>query len=97
MSAADMAVKRPVADRQGQLPTRSASRRRCRASRELRPHRGLYMESCIHCGMCAESCHFYEVTHDPSHPIWKLEPFKQAYARAQAFRFSIARSISSAR
>jgi Fe-S oxidoreductase len=42
----------------------------------------LYMESCIHCGMCAEACHFYEVTHDPKYtPIWKLEPFKQAYKR----------------
>ena len=39
----------------------------------------LYMESCIHCGMCAEACHFYEVTKDPKYtPIWKLEPFKQA-------------------
>jgi Fe-S oxidoreductase len=42
----------------------------------------LSLESCIHCGMCAESCHFYEVTGDPKYtPIWKLEPFKQAYKR----------------
>ena len=42
----------------------------------------VYMESCIHCGMCAEACHFHEVTHDPRYtPIWKLEPFKQAYKR----------------
>ena len=42
----------------------------------------VYMESCIHCGMCAEACHFYEVTQDPKYtPIWKLEPFKQAYKR----------------
>ena len=42
----------------------------------------IYMESCIHCGMCAEACHFYEVTQDPKYtPIWKLEPFKQAYKR----------------
>lgn len=42
----------------------------------------LYMESCIHCGKCAASCHFYEVTGDPKYtPIWKLEPFKQAYKR----------------
>jgi len=42
----------------------------------------IYMESCIHCGMCAEACHFYEVTKDPKYtPIWKLEPFKQAYKR----------------
>ncbi len=42
----------------------------------------VYMESCIHCGMCAEACHFHEVTKDPRYtPIWKLEPFKQAYKR----------------
>ncbi|HSD60633.1 MAG TPA: hypothetical protein VLC55_07245, partial [Burkholderiales bacterium] len=42
----------------------------------------LYMESCIHCGMCAEACHFYVTTEDPKYtPIWKLEPFKQAYKR----------------
>jgi Fe-S oxidoreductase len=41
-----------------------------------------YLESCIHCGMCAEACHFYEVTRNPKYtPVWKLEPFKQAYKR----------------
>jgi Fe-S oxidoreductase len=41
-----------------------------------------YMESCIHCGNCAEACHFYVQTGDPRYtPIWKLEPFKQAYKR----------------
>ena len=42
----------------------------------------VYMESCIHCGNCAEACHFYVQTGDPKYtPIWKLEPFKQAYKR----------------
>ncbi len=41
-----------------------------------------YLESCIHCGMCADACHFYVATEDPKYtPIWKLEPFKQAYKR----------------
>jgi Fe-S oxidoreductase len=41
-----------------------------------------YLESCIHCGNCAEACHFYLETGDPKYtPIWKLEPFKQAYQR----------------
>ena len=32
--------------------------------------------------MCAEACHFYIGTKDPKYtPIWKLEPFKQAYKR----------------
>lgn len=41
-----------------------------------------YMEACVHCGQCAEACHFYVQTGDPKYtPIWKLEPFKQAYKR----------------
>ena len=45
------------------------------------------LESCIHCGICADSCHFYIATEDPQYtPIWKVEPFKQAYKReASAF------------
>lgn len=40
------------------------------------------LESCIHCGMCADACHFYIATEDPQYtPIWKVEPFKQAYKR----------------
>ena len=42
----------------------------------------IYMESCVHCGMCAQACPFYVATEDPRlTPIWKLEPFKQAYKR----------------
>ena len=42
----------------------------------------IYMEACIHCGHCAEACHFYLATRDPKHtPIWKIEPFKQAWQR----------------
>jgi Fe-S oxidoreductase len=41
-----------------------------------------YMEACVHCGHCADACHFYVQTRDPKYtPIWKLEPFKQAYKR----------------
>ena len=42
----------------------------------------IYLESCIHCGLCAEACQFYVQTGDPRYtPVWKLEPFKQAYKR----------------
>jgi Fe-S oxidoreductase len=41
-----------------------------------------YLDACIHCGMCAYACHYYAATEDPKYtPIWKLEPFKQAYKR----------------
>jgi len=40
------------------------------------------LESCIHCGICADACHYYIATEDPQYtPIWKVEPFKQAYKR----------------
>jgi Fe-S oxidoreductase len=83
MSAADMTMKAPVADKQGQL---SDAERVAKAMqgfvKDFGRSTALYLESCIHCGMCAESCHFYEVTQDPKYtPVWKLEPFKQAYKR----------------
>jgi len=41
-----------------------------------------YLEACVHCGQCAEACHYYVQTEDPKYtPIWKLEVFKQAYKR----------------
>ena len=42
----------------------------------------VYLETCVHCGMCADACHFYEVTKEAKYtPILKVEPFKQAYKR----------------
>jgi len=40
------------------------------------------LESCIHCGMCAEACHFYVTTQDPKYvPIRKLDLIKRVYRR----------------
>lgn len=40
------------------------------------------LESCIHCGICADACHYYIATEDARYtPVWKVEPFKQAYKR----------------
>ncbi|MFU8876835.1 MAG: (Fe-S)-binding protein [Wenzhouxiangellaceae bacterium] len=62
------------------------SDRESRAMAEFAQHFGamaaLNLESCIHCGMCADACHFYIATEDPKYtPILKAEPFKQAYRR----------------
>ncbi|MBD3728208.1 MAG: (Fe-S)-binding protein [Sphingomonadales bacterium] len=44
-----------------------------------------YMEACLHCGMCAEACHFYEVTGDPKYtPAYKLFPMARAYKRERS-------------
>ncbi|MCX7176204.1 MAG: (Fe-S)-binding protein [Proteobacteria bacterium] len=38
------------------------------------------LESCVHCGQCADACHFYLVTHDPRYtPVYKLRPMLRAY------------------
>ncbi len=42
----------------------------------------IYLESCIHCGNCAEACPFFLATRDPKYtPIWKLEPFRRTWKR----------------
>ncbi len=52
------------------------------------------MESCIHCGICAESCHYYIATEDPRYtPIWKIEPFKQAYKRESSAFAPVIRAL----
>ena len=43
------------------------------------------LEGCLHCGMCAEVCHFYEGTGDARYtPIHKLTPLRRLYHRELA-------------
>ena len=43
------------------------------------------LESCVHCGQCADACHFHLVTGDPRlTPIYKLRPMLKAYQREAA-------------
>ena len=43
------------------------------------------LEACVHCGQCAEACHFHLVTRDPRHtPVYKLRPMLAAYGRSRA-------------
>jgi Fe-S oxidoreductase len=58
-----------------------------------------YLESCIHCGMCAEACHFYIATGDAKYtPIFKIEPLKKVYRRElaplRAFNRFVSRDIT---
>jgi Fe-S oxidoreductase len=49
---------------------------------DIGPTVALSLESCIHCGQCAEACQFYVQTGDPRYtPIHKIELFKQTYNR----------------
>ncbi|MBK9495745.1 MAG: succinate dehydrogenase/fumarate reductase iron-sulfur subunit [Alphaproteobacteria bacterium ADurb.BinA280] len=43
-------------------------------------HLSTYLEACVHCGMCAEACHFHQASGDPRHtPAYKLFPIAKAY------------------
>ena len=80
-----LTIKKPAA-RHDQQGTATDAERSAAATaaflRDMTRSAAAYMESCIHCGHCAEACHFYLTSGDPRYtPIWKLEPFKQAYKR----------------
>ncbi|TAN53453.1 MAG: (Fe-S)-binding protein [Betaproteobacteria bacterium] len=52
------------------------------------------LEACVHCGLCAEACHFYLVTRDPRHtPVHKLRPLRKAYRRARGPFAALARAL----
>ena len=49
---------------------------------KLSADKGVELETCVHCGMCAEACHFYESTRDEKYvPIRKLDLIKRVYRR----------------
>jgi Fe-S oxidoreductase len=49
---------------------------------ELDSSMAIDLETCIHCGMCAEACHFYEATHDERYtPAHKFDPLRRFYRR----------------
>jgi Fe-S oxidoreductase len=50
--------------------------------RELTNSMAVDLETCIHCGMCAEACHFYEATQDERYtPARKFDPLRRYYRR----------------
>jgi len=45
-----------------------------------------FFSSCVHCGVCAESCLFYTETHDPRYtPIYKTEPLRKLWKKEYSF------------
>ena len=52
---------------------------------KLDSSKATYLESCVHCGLCAEACQFYIQTEDPKFtPIHKLDLLKRFYRREKA-------------
>jgi Fe-S oxidoreductase len=40
------------------------------------------LETCVHCGMCAEACHYYDATQDEKYsPVYKFDPLRRFYRR----------------
>ena len=53
-----------------------------------------FFNSCVHCGMCAEACLFYEATNDPKYtPINKLEPMRRIWKQEYTFWGQLARTL----
>jgi Fe-S oxidoreductase len=49
---------------------------------ELNNRMAVDLETCIHCGMCADACHFYEATQDERYtPAYKFDPLRRYYRR----------------
>ena len=52
------------------------------------------LEACVHCGQCADACHFHLVTDDPRYaPARKLEPLARMYRREHAPFSTIKRAV----
>jgi Fe-S oxidoreductase len=69
---------------------RAAKELVAQASREA----AFQLEACVHCGQCAEACHFYLVTRDPRYtPVHKLRPMLDAYRRERAPFAAVTRAL----
>jgi Fe-S oxidoreductase len=45
-----------------------------------------YLETCTHCGVCADSCHLYHIDQNPIHiPSYKSEKLRRVYRRYHTF------------
>jgi Fe-S oxidoreductase len=51
-------------------------------ARGIDGHMAVDLETCIHCGMCAEACHFYEASQDERYaPVYKFRLLRRYYRR----------------
>jgi Fe-S oxidoreductase len=93
--AVDMSIFRGFAEQIRSLPDRAlptdcpeaerVSRAKAVFAAKLDRAMATQLESCVHCGMCAEACQFYLQTEDPGlAPIHKLDLIKRYYRREKA-------------
>jgi len=51
-------------------------------ARKLDGHMAVDLDTCIHCGMCAEACHFFEATQNEKYaPVYKFRLLRRFYRR----------------
>lgn len=91
MSTATTAT--PAYDKQGEQTDQARLDAAMRSfAREFSVTAALHMESCVHCGLCAEACLFYTETGDPRYtPIHKLEPLRRAWQQEYTLLGKLAR------
>jgi Fe-S oxidoreductase len=57
-----------------------------------------FFSSCVHCGLCAETCLFYTETGDPKYtPIHKLEPLRRTWQQEYTLLGRLAKLVGLAR
>lgn len=60
-------------------------------------HVAAYLDACVHCGQCAQACHFHEVTQDPRRvPAQKLKPITKVYRRHKSPLSGLRRAVGMA-
>ena len=56
------------------------------------PHQAMDLEPCVHCGACAEACHYYVPTQDAKYtPIRTLDMLRRVYRRVAGHSAPLAR------
>ncbi len=57
-----------------------------------------FFSSCVHCGLCAESCLFYTETGDPQYtPVHKLEPLRRTWQQEYTLLGKLAKWVGLAK
>jgi Fe-S oxidoreductase len=76
-------VTKAAFDRQGEAPDEARVDAAMRSfATDFGRTAALHLEACVHCGLCAQACHFHVTTGDAKYtPVRKLEPFRRAYWR----------------
>ncbi|MDH3440626.1 MAG: (Fe-S)-binding protein [Gammaproteobacteria bacterium] len=78
-SLARLAADAPANDMTDEV---RADRARATFMARLDRQTAIDLDTCIHCGMCAEACHFYIATNDERFtPAWKVDPLRRFYRR----------------